>query len=130
MGGCACVRLRCVCENGSIEALDAALPVFGDGSLLAADGTLYVGGENALLALHPDGTLKWNLYVYSPNSAATMAPDGTIYFSCGYFWLCAVEDSGWTLMQGSWPKQFHDVARAIASIAGLEAASIGVGLAP
>lgn len=77
---------------------------------LAADGTIYVGGEFALIALKPDGSLKWNLRVYSPSSSATIAPDGSIYFACGYFWLCAVEDSGSPLMQSSWPKQFHDLA--------------------
>ena len=44
------------------------------------------------------------------NSAPSIAPDGTIYFSCGYSWLCAVEDSGSPLMQSAWPKQFHDLA--------------------
>jgi outer membrane protein assembly factor BamB len=77
---------------------------------LAADGTIYVGGEFALIALKPDGSLKFNLRIYSPTSAPSIAPDGTIYFSCGYSWLCAVEDSGSPLMQSAWPKQFHDMA--------------------
>jgi PQQ-like domain len=98
--------------DGSLKWRFSPIPhiYFYTGPTLAADGTLYVGSETALLALHSDGTLKWNLHVYSPNSAATIAPDGTIYFSCGYFWLCAVEDSGSPLMQSAWPKQFHDSA--------------------
>ena len=75
---------------------------------LAADGTLYVGGDESLLAFRSDGSLKWTMRVMAPTSAPSIGPDGTIYFACGYFWMCAVQDSGSPLMQSAWPKQFHD----------------------
>jgi hypothetical protein len=106
--------------DGSLKwrSFPTSAPRFTTAPTLAADGTLYVGGEFALIAMHSDGTIKWNLRVYSPTSSPTIGPDGTIYFACGYFWLCAVEDSGSPLMRSAWPKQFHDLANTSNSMQG------------
>ena len=77
---------------------------------LAADGTLYIGATDGMNAFNSDGTTKWWFRMKSIEGEPTIGPDGTIYAACGYFWVCAVKDSGSPLMQSPWPKWQHDPA--------------------
>jgi large repetitive protein len=78
--------------------------------VLAEDGTIYVGGYFGFLALRPDGSVKWNIRTMSGSGAPTIGTEGTIYFPCGFYWVCAVEDEGSPLAHSPWPKMFHDPA--------------------
>jgi PQQ-like domain len=80
------------------------------GPTLAADGTLYIGAADGMNAFNSDGSEKWWFRMKMINEAPTIGADGTIYAACGFFWVCAVKDSGSPLMQSSWPKWQHDPA--------------------
>ena len=80
------------------------------GPTLAADGTIYIGACDGMNAFNSDGTAKWWFHMKSVEGDPTIGPDGTIYAACGYFWVCAVKDSGSPLMQSPWPKWQHDPA--------------------
>jgi len=80
------------------------------GATLAADGTIYIGAADGMNAFNSDGTAKWWFHMKSVEGDPAIGPDGTIYAACGYFWVCAIKDSGSPLMQSPWPKWQHDPA--------------------
>src|SRR5690606_35839546 len=65
---------------------------------IGADGTIYVGGDDSYLyAIHPDGTLKWDLKIgslvfVSPSPA--IGADGTIYVATEDGTFHAISDDG------------------------------------
>lgn len=83
---------------------------FRTAPILAADGTIYIGDEDGMSAYNSDGTEKWWFRMKMIETPLTIGADGTIYAECGFFWVCAVKDSGSPLMQSPWPKWQHDPA--------------------
>jgi outer membrane protein assembly factor BamB len=96
--------------DGSIKWQAQTVHNFHTGATLAADGTIYIGTEDGMEAFNSDGTEKWWFHMKMVEGSPTIGADGTIYVSCGFFWVCAVKDSGSPLMQSPWPKGQHDPA--------------------
>jgi outer membrane protein assembly factor BamB len=96
--------------DGSLKWQAQTVHTCRTGPTLAADGTIYIGAEDGMNAFNSDGTEKWWFHMKMVGSEPTIGADGTIYAECGFFWVCAVKDSGSPLMQSSWPKWQHDAA--------------------
>lgn len=96
--------------DGSLKWQSQTIHDCRTGPTLAADGTLYIGATDGMNAFNSDGTEKWWFHMKSVEGDPAIGPDGTIYTACGYFWVCAVRDSGSPLMQSPWPKWQHDPA--------------------
>ena len=96
--------------DGSLKWQTQTIHTCRTGPTLAADGTIYIGAEDGMNAFTGDGSEKWWLHMKMVGGAPTIGSDGTIYAECGFFWVCAVKDSGSPLMQSSWPKWQHDAA--------------------
>ncbi len=96
--------------DGSLKWQSQTIHDCRTGPTLAADGTLYIGATDGMNAFNSDGTEKWWFHMKSVEGEPAIGPDGTIYAACGYFWVCAVKDSGSPLMQSPWPKWQHDPA--------------------
>jgi outer membrane protein assembly factor BamB len=96
--------------DGSLKWQSQTIHDCRTGPTLAADGTLYIGATDGMNAFNSDGTEKWWFHTKSVEGDPAIGPDGTIYTACGYFWVCAVKDSGSPLMQSPWPKWQHDPA--------------------
>jgi len=96
--------------DGSLKWQTQTIHDFRTGPVLAADGTLYIGTADGMNAFNSDGTEKWWFRMKMVGGSPTIGADGTIYAECGFFWVCAVKDSGSPLMQSPWPKWQHDPA--------------------